>query len=75
MYLASSGGAFQVTCGIDYIGGDFKMVYVQDLAGCMNACGQTAGCVDASLSGTACYMKNKYNGVIKNAGVNGARKI
>jgi hypothetical protein len=32
-------------------------VYGVDLAGCINACATTSGCVDISLSGTACYLK------------------
>lgn len=34
------------------------MVASSDLGACMNACDSNANCVDVTLSGVACYLKN-----------------
>ncbi|GAB7337907.1 hypothetical protein MBLNU457_4296t1 [Dothideomycetes sp. NU457] len=70
----ATGASFVLECGIDHVGGDLKMVYVSDLAGCIAQCASTSGCVDVSLSGAACYMKNKLRRAQNNAGILGARK-
>jgi len=57
IWTAFNGATFLVECGIDHAGGDMGMVYVNNLAGCLNSCANTTGCVDVSLSGQACYMK------------------
>jgi hypothetical protein len=41
----------------------------------INACDATEGCIDISMSGTACYMKQKLNKPLANKGIRGARKI
>jgi len=51
------------------------MVYVKNLAGCIAQCAATSGCVDVSLSGAACYMKNVLKPAQANAGIMGARKL
>jgi hypothetical protein len=51
------------------------MVWVNSMGACIEACSSTEGCVDVSMSGTACYMKNKLKNALKNSGVNGAKKI
>ncbi|KAI5271288.1 hypothetical protein E4T47_05393 [Aureobasidium subglaciale] len=71
----SSGVQFLVECGIDHAGGDLSMVYVKDFAGCIATCAQTTGCVDVSLSGTACYMKKSVGSVVNSSGVKGAKLI
>ncbi|THW31849.1 concanavalin A-like lectin/glucanase [Aureobasidium pullulans] len=75
VYTATNGDLFQVACGTDFAGGDFKMVWVNSMSACIEACSSTEGCVDVSMSGTACYMKNKLKNALKNSGVNGAKKI
>lgn len=42
---------------------------------CMNICDLAAGCVDVSLSGTACYLKNGIGNPNLNANIWGARRI
>ena len=71
----ASGSSFVLECGQDRVGGDLKMVYVNNLAGCIAACASTSGCVDISLSGTACYMKSSLQPAKANAGIQGARKV
>jgi len=45
------------------------------LAACIAACATTAGCVDVSLSGAACYMKSQQNYPNQNGGIYGARLV
>lgn len=75
VFTVSTGEQYQIACGIDYAGGDFKMGYVKNFAGCMELCSATPGCVDVSLSGTACYMKNVLKPAQKNSVVNAAKKV
>ncbi|KAK5122838.1 hypothetical protein LTR85_003753 [Meristemomyces frigidus] len=64
----TNGLNFLIECGIDHSGGDLSSKSVSSFSACINACATTAGCVDVSLSGSACYLKqsvgqNVYNGV------------
>lgn len=71
----SHGEVFQVQCGIDRSGGDLSTgspVYNVDLQQCIDTCATTPGCVDFSLSGSACYLKGSVNPVEYNSNVNGA---
>ncbi|CAK4034957.1 concanavalin A-like lectin glucanase [Lecanosticta acicola] len=74
--VTSNGKSFLIECGIDHAGGDLanQPVYVADLAGCLNACAAQPLCVDAVLSGTACYMKGTVGARVYD-GVNGARLL
>merc|ERR1712225_66300 len=71
----TSGAQFLIECGTDHAGGDLKMVYVDSFASCIQTCAQTTGCVDVSLSGTACYMKKSVGSVVKSGGILGAKLI
>jgi len=71
----NTGYQYLIECGIDHQAGDLAMTYVKDLAGCIAACATTTGCVDVSLSGTACYMKKSVGTAQKNGGVNGAKLL
>lgn len=67
------GKTFKVQCGIDHEGGDLTMVSAQSLEDCAQQCAETKGCVDVSLSGTACYMKSVVGQMLKDSGINGAK--
>lgn len=77
IFIAKSGATFVIECGIDYAGGDLKSVNIASnrIADCINACDATEGCIDISMSGTACYMKSKLIKPLANKGIRGARKI
>ncbi|KAI5271177.1 phosphoglycerate mutase-like protein [Aureobasidium subglaciale] len=77
VFIAKSGATFLIECGIDYAGGDLKMVNIASnrIADCVNACDATEGCIDISMSGTACYMKKKLGKPLSNKIIRGARKI
>ncbi|CAD0107772.1 unnamed protein product [Aureobasidium uvarum] len=77
IFIAKSGATFVVECGIDYAGGDLKSVNIASnrIGDCIDACDATEGCIDISMSGTACYMKSKLNKPLANKGIRGARKI
>ncbi|KAK8208030.1 hypothetical protein M8818_004068 [Zalaria obscura] len=69
------GATFQIECGIDHSGGDMGMVYVNTFEACINACDNTTGCVDVSLSGQACYEKKTLGAAVGNAGILGAKLV
>lgn len=77
VYTASTGARFLIECGFDHYAGDMGSAGVSsgDLAGCIAKCVATAGCVDVSLSGAACYMKNAVNSVVYNNNIWGARLL
>ena len=75
VYTTNDGSKYQIACGIDYAGGDFKMGYVGSFQGCMELCESTTGCTDVALSGNACYMKNVLKPGQKNSAVNSAKQI
>ncbi|KAH0354598.1 laccase precursor, partial [Aureobasidium melanogenum] len=77
VFVADSGATFLIECFVDYAGGDLKSVNIASnrIADCVNACDATEGCIDISMSGTACYMKNKLVNRTTNKGIRGARKI
>lgn len=47
-------------------------LYDLDLTGCADACANTPGCIDVSLSGNACYLKESLMPAGPNSQVNGA---
>ncbi|KAI4791002.1 alpha/beta-hydrolase, partial [Aureobasidium sp. EXF-8845] len=61
---AASGAQFVIECGIDHSGGDMASTSVKNLEGCIAACATTSGCVDVSLSGSACYLKKTLGAAI-----------
>ncbi|KAI5203887.1 hypothetical protein E4T39_03894 [Aureobasidium subglaciale] len=77
IFIAESGATFLIECYVDYAGGDMKAVNIgsNKIADCVNACDATEGCIDISMSGTACYMKKKLGKRSINKGVRGARKV
>nr|POE72736.1 wsc domain-containing protein [Quercus suber] len=70
----SNGLGFMIECGIDHVGGDMSSLTVGGLAQCIDTCANTPGCVDVSLSGTACYLKSSL-GAARYNGVNGGKLI
>ncbi|KAF2108864.1 hypothetical protein BDV96DRAFT_636555 [Lophiotrema nucula] len=52
------GNIFQVECGVDRRGGDIGPQIYTNFVGCIEACGAHPDCVDVTLSGAACYLKN-----------------
>ncbi|KAG9951395.1 hypothetical protein KCU85_g2715, partial [Aureobasidium melanogenum] len=78
LYFSTSGDTYLVECYVDRYGHDIGSVSIPslNLADCINACSDNAGCVDVSLSGSACYMKyaagDSYNVARQ---IQGARRI
>jgi len=76
IYNATSGDKYFIECGVDHVGGDIGMVYVNNtIQGCVAACEKTVGCVDTSLSGAACYLKGSIGEAVANGNVKGARLL
>ncbi|KAG9964859.1 subtilisin-like protein, partial [Aureobasidium melanogenum] len=76
IYNTTSGSQYFVECGVDHQGGDLKLVYVNGgIKSCVAACEQTPGCIDASLSGSACYLKSKVGKAVPNSNVFGTLLI
>ncbi|RMZ11552.1 hypothetical protein D0864_00969 [Hortaea werneckii] len=75
LFKTPNGAEFAIECGIDHAAGDIGMVYVRNLGECAVRCSETSGCVDVSLSGAACYLKNNLGPTSYNAAINGARLV
>ncbi|KAI4721215.1 FAD/NAD(P)-binding domain-containing protein [Aureobasidium sp. EXF-10727] len=77
-FTAKSGAVFLIECYMDRAGHDIGSVDVPTnrIADCINKCDALAGCVDISMSGTACYMKNAVGDrVVQSKYIRGARLI
>jgi hypothetical protein len=48
---------------------------VSSFTQCVNLCDSTTGCVDVSLSGSACYLKKTLGNALKSSGILGAKLI
>ncbi|RMY67353.1 hypothetical protein D0863_07849 [Hortaea werneckii] len=57
----------------DHQGGDLASVHADSLLACIEFCDSTNGCVDVSLSGSACYMKSVLGRALSAPGLSGAR--
>jgi hypothetical protein len=75
IYVGPSGNNFLIECGIDHQGGDMSSASVSSFKACVDLCDKTAGCVDVSLSGAACYLKKTLGAAIANSGILGAKRI
>lgn len=73
--VASHGITFLIECFIDHSGGDMGGISVDSFQGCIDLCATTPGCVDVSLSGSACYRKSSLSGPHDNGGVWGAKVV
>ncbi|KAF4551144.1 Hypothetical protein D9617_14g076000 [Elsinoe fawcettii] len=72
----STGALFLIECDIDHSGGDMASKGVNSFQECIEACASTAGCVDISLSGGACYMKKTLGAALYGkTGLKGAKLI
>ncbi|GAB1735597.1 hypothetical protein NU219Hw_g4173t1 [Hortaea werneckii] len=73
LYTAASGRTYTVECNTDHQGGDLASVHADSLLACIESCDSTDGCVDVSLSGSACYMKSVLGRALSAPGLSGAR--
>ncbi|KAI7283488.1 hypothetical protein KC345_g2943 [Hortaea werneckii] len=73
IYTAISGKKYTVECNTDHQGGDLASVHADSLLACIESCDSTDGCVDVSLSGSACYMKSVLGRALSAPGLSGAR--
>ncbi|KAG9976646.1 hypothetical protein KCU86_g23505, partial [Aureobasidium melanogenum] len=77
-FTAKSGAVFLIECYMDRAGHDMASVDVPTnrIAECINKCDSLPGCVDISMSGTACYMKNVVGDrIVQSKYIRGARLI
>ncbi|GAB1727180.1 hypothetical protein NU195Hw_g8095t1 [Hortaea werneckii] len=73
LYTATSGRTYNVECSTDHQGGDLASVHADSLLACIESCDSTDGCLDVSLSGSACYMKSALGRSLSAPGLSGAR--
>ncbi|KAI7539437.1 hypothetical protein KC331_g9757 [Hortaea werneckii] len=73
LYTATSGRTYTVECNTDHQSGDLASVHANNLLACIESCDSTDGCVDVSLSGSACYMKSVLGRSLSALGLSGAR--
>ncbi|EME85418.1 uncharacterized protein MYCFIDRAFT_193726 [Pseudocercospora fijiensis CIRAD86] len=84
-YTTATNQTFAIECGKDFAGGDLAAQDVRSnennengelwLQKCIEACASTQGCVGASLSGSACYMKSQLGEAKDNKYVTGIRRL
>ncbi|KAF1348638.1 hypothetical protein BDV97DRAFT_399202 [Delphinella strobiligena] len=67
-YQATS-GQYEISCGVDYAGGDKGMAWTTSFGACIQTCDSTAGCIDVSYVNGACYMKSTLGSPSSNSGV------
>ena len=73
--IVKNGKTFEVECGVDHYAGNLKSVTAHSLGQCIRACARTEGCVDVSLSGTACYLKKELGEEVEMEGLAGAKLV
>lgn len=56
VYNAPSGAQFLIECDVDHQAGDMDMTWVDTFEDCIVACDENEGCVDVSMSGSACMF-------------------
>ncbi|KAK4495164.1 hypothetical protein PRZ48_013491 [Zasmidium cellare] len=74
-YNGPSGSQFVIECGIDHAGGDLSNTRVDTFEECILACDAEPNCVDVSLSGVACYLKDKLGAALFQKDILGARRL
>lgn len=57
----TSGGTYEITCGTDYYGGDFKSVETTSFELCLEACDKNDACQAVAYVAPSCYLKNEVN--------------
>lgn len=57
----TSGGTYEITCGTDYYGGDFKSVEAKSFDLCLEACDKNDACQAVAYVAPSCYLKNELN--------------
>lgn len=77
MNVTSNGSGFVVQCGIDHAGGDVASITVESFQACIDACATYAGgmCVDISLSGSSCYLKQALGPAVEAPSIWDARLV
>jgi hypothetical protein len=75
-YKTDAGKFYEILCGYDFPGGDFKGLSTASFEECLNACDENLGCVDVAYVAPACYLKNVENAPTPaGAAVWGARAV
>ncbi|KJX97614.1 hypothetical protein TI39_contig476g00008 [Zymoseptoria brevis] len=76
IYVSNS-QTFLVECGRDYPGNDMGSVNINagDLNACIDACAKTLGCINLSVLGAGCYLKNKLGSSVSSKAILGARIV
>ncbi|KAL1651838.1 hypothetical protein SLS61_005209 [Didymella pomorum] len=57
----ASGGTYEIACGTDYGGGDFKAVEAATFDLCLKACDDNDACQALAYVAPTCYLKNEVN--------------
>ncbi|KAH6633380.1 hypothetical protein C7974DRAFT_170427 [Boeremia exigua] len=68
----TSGGTYEITCGTDYYGGDFKSLETKSFDLCLEACDTNDACQAVSYVAPSCYLKNEVTKGVAAAHVWGA---
>ncbi|KAK0739721.1 hypothetical protein B0T21DRAFT_410054 [Apiosordaria backusii] len=58
IFKTDQGKFYQIYCGYDFPGGDFKGLTTDSFEGCLKACDENLGCINVAYVAPACYLKN-----------------
>jgi hypothetical protein len=70
----TSGGAYDILCGQDFLNGDMSSVSAATFEDCLTACDAESSCVTVAFANNICYLKNKVTTPVSNYAVWSAKK-
>jgi hypothetical protein len=70
----TSGGAYDILCGQDYLDGDMSSTPAATFEDCLTACDAQSTCVTVAFANGICYLKNKVTTPVSNYAVWSAKK-
>jgi hypothetical protein len=70
----TSGGAYDVLCGQDYLEGDMSSAPAATFKDCLAACDAQSSCVTVAFANGYCYLKNRLTTPVANYAVWSAKK-
>ncbi|KXX80938.1 Plasma kallikrein [Madurella mycetomatis] len=75
LFRTDRGEFYEIYCGFDFPGGDFKALTTDSFEDCLNACDQNLECRDLAYVAPSCYLKNVLAPPTPAARVWGAKSV
>jgi hypothetical protein len=70
----TSGGAYDILCGQDFLNGDMSSAPAATFKDCLTACDAQSSCVTVAFANGICYLKNQLTTPVSNYAVWSAKK-